>query len=354
MSTLESTLARIGGADSHARKLATEHIKRLAMPDWALGRVLDLACDIAAMTGEINFSVNRKCLILMAADHGVVVEGVCPQPQSVTAQMVANFARGGAAINVLAATAGAALTVVDIGVAADLTRWSASVIDRKIAHGTANMAVTQAMSREEAIRAVEIGIEIAESLADECDVFALGEMGIGNTSCSTAVTAALTGLPISSLVGRGAGLEVSRLAHKAAVIERALAVNLPNSSDPLDVLAKVGGFELGGLVGVALAAAARRKPILVDGFITAAAALIAVRLSEKVNDFLIFSHVGVEPGLNAIAAELGKQPLLDLELRLGEGTGAALAMPLLDAAGALMTRMASFAAAGVTDEGIRK
>ncbi|MBR0458912.1 MAG: nicotinate-nucleotide--dimethylbenzimidazole phosphoribosyltransferase [Victivallales bacterium] len=352
-SLLAQTLSEIQLADQQCRADAVAHIHDLTMPDWALGRLLDLAVDLAGMTRDLRIPVSRKEIVLMAGDHGIVAEGVCPQPSCVTAQMVRNFCNGGGGIGVLSDLAHAHVTLVDIGVASDLE--ALPIEHCKIAYGTNNFARGPAMSREQAIASLETGIRLTQRLADDgVQVFATGEMGIGNTSPATAILTVLLGeTDPAPYVGPGAGLPLDRLAHKAEVIRHGIALNCPNPHAPLDVLAKVGGFEIGGLAGVILAAASRHKPVLVDGFISTAAALLAASLSPASKDYMILAHGSAEPAHAKMAAFLGKRPLLDLNLRLGEGTGAALAMPLLDAASAIMNRMSTFSQANVTTEGIR-
>jgi nicotinate-nucleotide--dimethylbenzimidazole phosphoribosyltransferase len=292
-----------------------------------------------------------KAIVVMAADHGVTAEGVSAYPQEVTRQMVLNFARGGAAINVLARHAGARLMVVDMGVAGEVEP-APGVLLRRIAPGTRNMAREAAMSRTQAIAALETGIALACELADSgVTLLGIGEMGIGNSTAASALTAVLTGTPVAAVTGRGTGVADDVWRHKVAVIERAIACNRPDAADALDVVAKLGGFEIAGLAGVALGAAAGRVPIVVDGLIAAAAALVAARLAPAAAAFLIASHRSVEPGHAPLLDALGVAPLLDLSLRLGEGTGAALAMGLVEAALRILHEMASFSAAGVSDSG---
>ncbi|MBS1371882.1 MAG: nicotinate-nucleotide--dimethylbenzimidazole phosphoribosyltransferase [Lentisphaeria bacterium] len=353
---LEETVAAIEPADAAVREEARRYIDTLTMPRRALGRLLDLAEELAAMTRSLKFRTAHKEIVLMAGDHGIVRQGVCPQPSSVTAQMVRNFARGGGGINVLARVAGAHVTVVDMGVASDLSELAASgvILDCRIAPGTADFSIGPAMSREQAVRALEAGIRIAEQLAPQVDVFATGEMGIGNTSPSSAIVAVLSGAgDPAPFVGRGAGLDPSKLAHKAAVIRRGIERNRPDPADGVDLLAKIGGFEIGGIAGLVLGAARLRKPVVIDGFISSAGALIAAVLSPASRDYMILGHGSAEPGHVAMAKLLGRQPLLDLGMRLGEGTGAALALQLLDAASAVMTDMATFESAQVTEEGLK-
>lgn len=350
LSFLETTFRSIYPQDFECRQLAEERLSQLTMPHWAMGDLMDLAVDLAGMTRSMQPPISRKKVVVMVGDHGVTAEGVSRYPAEVTTQMVHNFTRGGAAINVLAQKAGADVCVVDVGGRddfADLVR-TGKIIAKKIGRGTANMVYGPAMTRTHAVMAVEAGIEVANALADEVDVFATGEMGIGNTTPSTAIAAVFSGKKVADLTGRGTGIDDARLQHKIAVIEKALARNTPNAKDGLDVLAKVGGFEIGALAGLIIGAAAKRKPVVVDGFISAAGAMIASSLEPFVRDYLICAHRSAEPGHAALLEKLRLRPLLDLNLRLGEGTGAVLAMHLVDAAAALLTDMATFAEAGVS------
>ncbi len=347
---LERTLADIAPQDPAWRARARARLDQLTMPHWALGRLMDLAEDLAGMTRSLNPPVARRAVVTFAADHGVVAEGVSRFPQAVTPQMVRNFVAGGAGINALAAVARARVVVVDMGVAedlADLVR-AGSVVGRRIGPGTRNMAVGPAMSRDEALRALLAGIELARELAPGTDLFGTGDMGIGNTTPSAAIAAVMTGQSLENVTGRGTGIDDAQLSRKRAVIARALRVNQPRAEDGLDVLSKVGGFEIGGIAGLILGAAAARKPVLVDGFISTAGALIAAALCPSAREYMIASHRSKEPGHAAMLDRLGRKPLLDLDLRLGEGTGAALAMPLLEAAAAVLTRVATFDEAAVS------
>ncbi len=350
MSLLERTVEKIFPQDSASREAAKNRLDNLALPHWSLGDLMDLAIEIAGMTGTITPEVKRKAIITMAGDHGVVAENVSKYPQEVTPQMVYNFVRGGAGINALAGQAGAEIFVVDMGVAADLRELSDAkkIINKKVGLGTSNIAVGPAMSKAMAKRAIESGIDIANDLAQRFDLFGTGDMGIGNTTPSTAIAAVCTGKSVEELTGRGTGLDDAQLSHKIDVIKRALEVNKPDPKDGIDILAKVGGFEIGGIAGLILGAAANRKPVLVDGFISTAGALIAYKIEPFVKDFLIFSHRSVEPGHKAMQEALGcKKPLLDLNFRLGEGTGAAVAMNLVEGAVAILTQVATFAEASV-------
>lgn len=350
MSLLHDTIAGIGGQDQEARSRAKGRLDRLTMPHWALGRLLDLALDLAGMTGSLQPKVERRLIVTMAGDHGVADEGVSAFPREVTGQMVANIAAGGAGINALAQVAGARVQVVDMGAACDLSSLADSgrILSRRIAPGTANMATGAAMSREQAVRSLEAGIGIAQTFAADTDLFGTGEMGIANTTPSSAIVALLTGATVEQATGCGTGIDDERRKHKVAVIERALQANLPEPGDGLDVLAKVGGFEIGGLAGMILGAAALRKPVIIDGFISTAAALIAQSLAPASVDYMIAAHHSIEQGHRLALARLGKKPLLDLDFRLGEGTGAALAMNLVEGAQRILTEMATFEEAAVS------
>lgn len=348
MALIDRTIARIVPADESLREVAQRHLDNQTKPQGSLGRLEELAAGLVAMTRRNPPVVADKRLFVFSADHGVVAEGVSAYPAAVTPQMTLNFLAGGAAVNALARHAGVDVTVVDIGVNHDFQSAPGLVV-RKIAPGTNNMAKGPAMSRDQAVRSVEVGIELAAAAIEAgADVLAIGEMGIGNTTPATAVLAALTGLDPAGITGRGTGLDDAQLAHKVEVIRRALEVNRPNAADPLDVLAKVGGFELGGMAGVVLAAAAGRRPVVADGFISSAGALVALRLCPTATDYLVCSHRSAEPGHAAMLAALGGWPLLDLGMRLGEGTGACLAIGILEAAARCYAEMATFDSAGVS------
>lgn len=322
---------------------------QLTKPRGALGRLESLSIQLAGMTGQTVPRLAHKVVLVMAGDHGVAAEGVSAYPQSVTGQMVLNFLAGGAAINVLARQNNVRVVVADLGVAAPLPRRP-GLVDAKIGAGTANLAHGPAMSREQAQRALQAGAELAaREIAAGLDILGVGEMGIGNTTPAAAVAAALTGQDPAQVVGRGTGLDDAALAHKVDIVRQALAANRPDPNDGLDLLAKVGGFEIGGLAGAMLAAAAQRRPVMVDGFITTAAAMIAVTLNPALKPYLIAAHRSAEPGHDAMLAWLGLEPLLDLGMRLGEGTGAVLGMGLADAAGRILAEMATFGEAGVDE-----
>src|SRR5512135_1786293 len=323
---------------------------RLTKPAGSLGQLEDLSIQLAAITGQLNPSLTRKAVIVMAGDHGIAHEGVSAYPAEVTPQMVLNFLHGGAAINVLARQVGARIIVVDVGVNADFDPQP-GLERRKVARGTQNMARGPAMTRVQAEDAIAVGLNIVEQeLAKGLDVIATGDMGIGNTTPSAAICAVMVGLPVAQVTGRGTGVDDAGLQHKVQMIERALEVNQPDRSDPLDVLSKVGGLEIAGLAGVIIGGAAQRLPVVIDGFISGAAALIAAALVPDVKPYLIAAHQSVEVGHRAMLEHLGLRPLLNLNLRLGEGTGAALAFHLIEAAVRIINEMATFAEAGVSDK----
>ncbi|HEX6738759.1 MAG TPA: nicotinate-nucleotide--dimethylbenzimidazole phosphoribosyltransferase [Vicinamibacteria bacterium] len=349
MTTIADVVARIGPLDEAAAAAARARQATLTKPPGSLGRLEDLALQLAGIAGTPRPTVARKAVVVMAGDHGVAAEGVSAYPAAVTAQMVANFLAGGAAINALARAVGARVTVVDLGVAADLAPHR-DLVAAKVGRGTANAARGPAMSRADAVRAVEAGVAVAErEVARGLDLLGTGEMGIGNTTAASAVVAALTGAAPARVTGPGTGVAGPALRRKVAVVRRMLAVNRPDPADPLDVLAKVGGFELGGLAGLILGAAAARVPVVLDGFITGAAALLAVGLGPAARPYLIAGHRSPEPGHAVALARLGLAPLLDLGLRLGEGTGAALAMGIVEGAARALAEMATFAEAGVAN-----
>jgi len=350
MNLLEKTLRQIEPQDAPSRAAARKRLEQLTMPYWALGRLMDLAEDLAGITRSIRPPVARKTIVTMAADHGITASGVSKYPQEVTAQMVFNFVNGGAGINALARLAGARVVVVDMGVASDLGQLASEgkIVSKRIAPGTANFAIGPAMSRDEAVRAVEAGIEVAMDFAGSTDVFGTGDMGIGNTTPSSAIVAVFTGSEVGEITGRGTGIDDAQFQHKIAVIEGALRLHKPDPKDGLDVLSKVGGFEIAGIAGLILGAAALKKPVLVDGFISTAGALIAQALSPLSTQSMVAAHRSVEQGHRLALAHLGKQPLLDLDLRLGEGTGAALAMHHVEAAVRILTEVATFEEASVS------
>ena len=333
--------------DTAAMELASARQQQLTKPAGSLGRLEDIAVQIAGITGHPVPRIERKAVIIMAGDHGVTNEGVSAYPSAVTLQMVYNFLQGGAAINALAHFVGAKVIVVDVGVAADISH--PDLLSRKVAFGTADMALEPAMTHVQMLEAIQVGIDIFDAQLDQgIDLVATGDMGIGNTTAASAITASLLQMPVALVTGRGTGIDDEQLAHKIQVIEKALARHVPNPQDPLDVLMKVGGLEIAGLVGVIVAAASRRVPVVIDGFVSGAAALIAIELNPLVREYLLAGHVSVERGHHLILERLGLSPLLDLKLRLGEGTGAVLAMSLIEAALHTHSEMATFEEAGVS------
>jgi nicotinate-nucleotide--dimethylbenzimidazole phosphoribosyltransferase len=352
VSVLDDVRARIAPPDEAVAARTQRLLDAKTKPRRSLGRLEEIACRVAAMRGTERPELPAKAIVVMAADHGVAAEGVSAYPQEVTRQMVLNFVRGGAAINVLARQAGARLVVVDMGVAGEDLDAAPGLLARRIAPGTRNFAVGPAMSRDEAARALETGVTLARELvASGVTLIGTGEMGIANTTAASALTTVLTGCPVADATGRGTGVDDAAWRRKVGVIERAVACNRPDPDDALDVLAKLGGFEIAGLAGLVLGAAAARVPVVLDGVITGAAALLAVRLAPAAAGYLLASHRSVEPAHAPLLAALGLAPLLDLGLRLGEGTGAALALGLVDAALRILHEMASFADAGVADSG---
>ncbi|MBI4289215.1 MAG: nicotinate-nucleotide--dimethylbenzimidazole phosphoribosyltransferase [Chloroflexi bacterium] len=346
---LASFLKEIRPLDQKAMQFARARQDQLTKPQGSLGRLEELSIQLAGIRGDALAPLKNKVVITMAGDHGVVATGVSAYPQDVTPQMVYNFLRGGAGINVMARQVGARVVVVDMGVAASLEPHP-QLVSRKVAAGTSNLAVGPAMSSEQADQAILAGIEVVESeIKRGLDIVGTGDMGIGNTTPSSAICAAITGQPVATITGKGTGINPRQRAHKVKVIEQALEVNCPNPGDALDVLAKVGGFEIGGLAGVIVGAAHNRVPVVIDGFISGAAALIACGLAPQARDYIVASHMSVEPGHKAMLRFLGLKPLLDLNLRLGEGTGAALGIFLADTAVHVLAEMATFAEAGVSE-----
>jgi nicotinate-nucleotide--dimethylbenzimidazole phosphoribosyltransferase len=343
---LERAIAAVAEPDAEVGRAVQARLDLKTKPRGSLGGLERLAVRIASIQRSQTPALGTPVVIVCAADHGVAAEGVSAFPSSVTAQMVANYAAGGAAVSVLARHAGARLVVVDCGVAEPLP--VRGVLDRRVGAGTASMLSGPAMTRAQAL---ETGIALAEEELAGAGVVALGEMGIGNSTAAAALTCALTGAEPALACGRGTGLDDEGLARKIDVVTRALAANDLTANDPIAVLAAVGGFELGVLAGIAIGAAGRNVPVLVDGYPASAAVLVAAALAPLLPQSLIAAHRSSEPGHALVLAALGLHPLLDLELRLGEGSGAALALPLLAAALAILDEMATFESAGVDDSG---
>ena len=350
MKIIEDTLKKINGLDYELMKKAQDRLDNLTKPQGSLGRLEELAKLIVGITRKENPELKNKVIFTLASDHGVTEEGVSAYPKEVTAQMVYNFLAGGAGINVLANHVGARVVVVDIGVASDL-KPDPQLVIKKINYGTKNIAKGPAMSRKEAVDSIYAGIEIFEDeFKRGIDIAGTGDMGIGNTTASSAITAVFTKKPIEEITGRGTGLDDKGLKNKIDVIKKSISLNKPDSSDPIDVLSKVGGFEIAGLAGIILAAASKKVPVVIDGFISGAAALTAFHIEPKVKDYMIAAHCSVESGHKVILERIGLKPLFDLDLRLGEGTGAALGIGLADAAIKILTEMATFKSANVSEK----
>jgi nicotinate-nucleotide--dimethylbenzimidazole phosphoribosyltransferase len=346
VAAIDAAVAAIRPPDAAAREGARARQCALTKPEGSLGRLEELAAWMASLARTAAPAPRRAVIVVAAADHGVVDEGVSAYPADVTEQMVRNFLAGGAAVNVLAAHAGAEVRVVDAGVRADIDDGRLHVA--KVRRCAANIARGPALSRDEAETLVARGIALARDICTGGDcTIALGDMGIGNTTAAAAVTCAITGAPAGAAAGRGTGVDDAAFARKLEAVERALAVNKPDGTDGIDVLAKVGGCELAFLAGVAIGAAASSAPVVLDGYPTTAAALCAAAIAPGISDYMVAAHVSAEPGHRIALAHLGLRPLLDLDMRLGEGTGAALALTLLDAALKLHGEMATFESAGI-------
>jgi len=352
MGKLAGLLGRIEPADVEWEKKAWGRLGSQIRPRGSLGRLEATAASLAAIQRTLAPDVSKKIVFTMAGDHGVAAEGVSAYPQEVTAQMVYSFVRGWASINVLARHAGADVRVADCGVAAVLPpEWP--IVHRKLGQGTANMVRGPAMSRDDAIKGILLGAELIEDAHRNQGyrLFGTGDMGIANTTPSTAIVAAFSGKEPAQLTGRGTGIDDATFERKVAAIEKAIAVNRPNPNDPVDVLAKVGGYEIAALAGAVLGAAAVRAPVVCDGLIATAGALIACRLLPAAGDYLFVSHRSREIGHATMMELMGKDPILDLDMRLGEGTGAVLAMNIVEASAKVLMEIKTFEEAGVTDTG---
>ena len=343
---IEALVRAVQPLDRDAMSAAKAYQARLAKPPGSLGRLEELSVQLAGITGKVHSELPRKQLLVFAADNGVVIEGVSSAPQSVTMQQTINLTRGKTGAAVLAKRFGCGLTVCDVGVNADICE--SAVLNRKIAYGTKNICTGPAMTREQALQAILTGAAVAENI--DADAVGIGEMGIGNTTTSSAVLAVLLGADVDKVTGRGGGITEESFRKKKAVIRTAIAVNRPNRDDVIDVLAKVGGFDLAAMCGAFLGAAASRRAAVIDGFISTVAALCAVRLCPLVRGYLIPSHASFEIGYRLAMEEMALRPLFDLGMRLGEGSGCPLAFQVLDAACAVMNNMASFDEAGINDD----
>ncbi len=347
MDIIKETLSRIQPVNAVFLQQAQTRLDNKTKPHGSLGRLEEFARRIVAISGNPEPDVSKKVIFTFAGDHGVTEEGVSLFPREVTPQMVLNFLSGGAGINVLARHVGADVRVVDVGVDYDF-KDTVGLINKKVAWGTKNFTKGPAMTREETIAAMAVGIELAERCrAEGVGLVGTGEMGIGNTTPSSAIIAAISGKSVAEVTHRGAGIGDAVLANKIRVIERGLALNKPEPDDPLDVLTKVGGLEIAAIAGLVLGCAANSIPVVIDGFISTAGALIAAELHPDVRDYIFAAHQSVEIGHSFMLARIGVEPILDLELRLGEGTGAALAMTLIEAGVKVLKEMATFEQAGV-------
>lgn len=346
MSLLKKTINQIGDLDKESMEKTQERLNYLLKPPGSLGVLEDIALQLSGIYGDPMPTIGPKTIIVMGGDHGVMEEGYSPFPPSLTAAMIPHYPDGGSGVAVLARHAGASIVMVDIGVSTPVDH--PGVLNRKVKPGTDNMAKGPAMSREEAIKALEVGIEIASAeIAKGAKVLGTGELGIGNTTPSSALLAVFGGYSPEEVTGRGTGLDDQGLKLKSQVIARAIEINQPDPNDPIGVLAKVGGLEIAGLAGVILGAAANRVPVVVDGFISGAAALVASRIAPKSLKFMIGSHCSAEKAARAMVETVGIRPMLDMQMRLGEGTGAALTMPIIDASLKILHEMTTFAAIGM-------
>jgi nicotinate-nucleotide--dimethylbenzimidazole phosphoribosyltransferase len=335
--------------DADMMQQADMRQRQLTKPGGALGRLENLSVRLVGMTGRMDWLPSRRRVIVCAADHGIVAQGISAYPQAVTYQMVLNFLHGGAAINVLARQMNAQVTIVDAGVIGDFEAHL-SLVQGKVAHGTRDFSQEHAMSETQAQDCIALGRDVAQqAIATGVDIIAVGEMGIGNTTSASAIISAITHTPPHAVTGRGTGIDDATLAHKVSMIERALARHAPTEQN---TLAKIGGFEIGALAGVMLACAEQRVPIVLDGLISTSAALIATQYAPQVRDYLIAGHRSVEQGHQIALAYLGLEPLLDLGLRLGEGTGAVLALPAIEASMRTLQEMATFSSANVSDKDV--
>lgn len=348
---LNSIINRITSVDENVKKQAQERLLKQAKPAGSLGRLESIAAQLASITGSLDMHLNHKKVVVCAGDHGVVSKGISLFPQEVTPQMVLNFTTGGASINVLAKHAGAEVLVADLGVNFDFDP-ELDIIHAKISKATNDISEGPAMTREQAIQSVMAGVNIVEELVakNELDLLATGDMGIGNTTPSTAIIAAFSEIKVEELTGRGTGIGDDALNNKISVIQKALELNRPDKNDALDVLAKVGGFEIGGLAGLVLGAAANKIPVICDGLISTAGALIACKLAPKASEYLFAGHRSFEVGHKFMHKELGVEPLLDLGMRLGEGTGAALSMEILDASTRVLADIRLFEEVNIGDK----
>lgn len=350
MDLLNNTLSKIKPVNQEFYATAQKHLDNLTKPPGSLGKLEEFAKRLVAITENTSPLIEKKIIFTFAGDHGITEEGVSAYPKEVTPQMVFNIIRGGAGINVLARHAGADVLVIDIGVDFDFGEIE-GLVKMKVVKGTMNFAKGPAMTREEAVKCIETGLELANGYARKgYRMFGTGDMGIGNTTPSSAIAAVLTGKPVSSVTGKGTGITDDSLKRKIAAIKQGIEINRPDKDDAIDVLSKVGGAEIGGIAGIVLSGAANRIPVVIDGFVSTAGALIAYCIEPKVKDYIFAAHNSVEAGHKVMLDKIGLKPVLDLDLRLGEGTGAALAMLMIEAGIRIYKEMATFGEAGVSDE----
>lgn len=349
MDRLQETIAKIKKPDSSLMKQVQTRLDSLTKPQGSLGKLEELAKQIVSITANLSPRIEKKAIIVMTADHGVVEEGISAYPREVTPQMVYNFLNGGAAINVLARHIGAEVLIVDVGVAADFQEHQ-SLMLKKIDYGTKNMARGPAMTDEQAVKSLEVGIEAAEEMIKKgYNIIATGDMGIGNTTASSAIAAVICRTDVESVTGYGTGIDDRCLENKINVIKKAISVNKPDAADGIDVLSKVGGFEIGGIAGIILGCASGRTPVVIDGFISGAGALIAAAVSPDSTNYMIASHCSAEKGHRIVLDRLGLKPLFYFDMRLGEGTGAAIGINIVEASVKILSEMATFNQAGVSE-----
>ncbi|OGW39894.1 MAG: nicotinate-nucleotide--dimethylbenzimidazole phosphoribosyltransferase [Nitrospirae bacterium GWD2_57_9] len=347
---MKNILKQITAVNGALAEVAQKRLDNLTKPLGSLGRLEEFAKRVVCMTGNKMPVLDKKVIFTFAGDHGIATEGVSAYPKEVTPQMVLNFLRGGAGINVLARHAGAEVVVVDIGVDYDFGDVP-GLVSKKVMRGTANMHKGPAMTREQAEKCIQTGFDLGLEYAKKgYHLFGTGDMGIGNTTPSSAIASVFTKTPVSDVTGRGTGISDDSFKRKISIIEECIAKNRPDPKDPIDVLAKVGGTEIGGIAGIILAAASERIPVVVDGFISTAGAMIAYELEPKTADYMFAGHSSVEIGQRCMLKKIGLSPILDLNLRLGEGTGAALAMLMIEAGVKIYREMATFGEAGVSDD----
>ncbi|MBA7509906.1 Nicotinate-nucleotide--dimethylbenzimidazole phosphoribosyltransferase [subsurface metagenome] len=350
MDKLQNIIEKIKKPNLSLAKQAQARLDSLTKPRGSLGRLEELAKQVVSITGNLSHKIKKKAIVVMAADHGVVEEGISAYPGEVTGQMVYNFLNGGAAINVLARHIGAEVLVVDIGVAADFQEHQWLVL-KKIDYGTKNMVKGSAMTYDQAVKSLEVGIEAAEKMINKgYDIIATGDMGIGNTTASSAIAAVICRTDIESVTGCGTGIDNRCLENKINVIKKAISVNKPDAADGIDVLSKVGGFEIGGIAGIILGCAAGRTPVVIDGFISGAGALIASAIVPDSTNYMIASHCSAENGHRIVLDKLGLKPLFNFDMRLGEGTGAAIGINIAEASVKILNEMATFSQAGVSEK----